>query len=131
MFRCSLLALLDNESAVETGGGVQASRGNSQRRWQRESPGNRGTPPIDIWALTLGPGRLRACPVYRFHEFAPVSSLFAPRSPCGRHRALSTAEEYQRVTGKADATKDKGQRRSESMHDGFLSAHLLLSSSGD
>lgn len=71
------LALLNNESADETGGGVQASRGNSQRRWQRESPGNRGTPPIDIWALTLGPRQLRACPVYRFHEFAllPPSSL--------------------------------------------------------
>lgn len=43
-------------SGGRNGWGVPAAPGNSQRRWQRESPGNRGTPPIDIWALTLGQG---------------------------------------------------------------------------
>lgn len=57
--------------------GVQAAPGNSQRRWQRESPGNRGTPPIDIWALTLGQGGCAHALSTRFHEFARSSSLRA------------------------------------------------------
>lgn len=115
----SLFAVLDNERRTKRVGSAgrpwkQPASVATGKPWQ---PGNSSDRymGIDTW-----PGRLRACPVYRFHEFARSSSL---RDRLRRRRAL-LARKSTSVTGKASTTKAKGQRRAVSARQRFRK-HLV------
>lgn len=75
---------------------------------------------IDTWARAAT--RMPRLPIPRIHPVSPLPSAIA----LARHRALFTAEEYQRVTGKAGATKAKGQRRAEFYVTVFSGASPIL-----
>lgn len=114
-----LFAVLDNERRTKRVGSAgrpwkQPASVATGKPWQ---PGNSSDRymGIDTW-----PGRLRACPVYRFHEFARSSSL---RDRLRRRRAL-LARKSTSVTGKASTTKAKGQRRAVSARQRFRK-HLV------